>query len=137
MNPTKLNLQGFTGFVCGATALFTTIWSYFRLLETKDWSYGELDILFGKRVSARKFQQILHRYPSRAAYSGSYTTPLICVASGFGRFRGTNGICGYPVADGDVVYLKHTCKGSVANLGKEIDPGYSSIMGTPLLHEHT
>lgn len=30
-------------------------WCYFRLPETKDRSFGEIDLLFENRVSARKF----------------------------------------------------------------------------------
>lgn len=32
------------------------IWTYFRLPEPKGRSYGELDILFDKRIPARKFK---------------------------------------------------------------------------------
>lgn len=31
------------------------MWIYFRLPEPKDRTYGELDVLFEQRVSARKF----------------------------------------------------------------------------------
>lgn len=31
------------------------IWCYFRLPETKDRAFGEIDLLFENRVSARKF----------------------------------------------------------------------------------
>ncbi|KAK9323817.1 general substrate transporter [Lipomyces orientalis] len=56
MNPTKWNLKGYTGFVWGGTALLTFVWAYFRLPETKGRSYEEIDILFAKRVPARKFK---------------------------------------------------------------------------------
>lgn len=55
MNPGAWNLRGYTGFVWGSTALLMTIWSYFRLPETWNRSFHELDILFAKKVSARKF----------------------------------------------------------------------------------
>ncbi|KAK4065097.1 uncharacterized protein Triagg1_8733 [Trichoderma aggressivum f. europaeum] len=55
MNPTAWNASGKTGFFWGGTALLTFIWAYFRLPETKDRTYEELDILFAKRISARKF----------------------------------------------------------------------------------
>lgn len=57
MNPTEWNLRGYTGFVWGSTALLMTIWAFFRLPETKNRHYDELDVLFAKRVSARKFKQ--------------------------------------------------------------------------------
>ncbi|KAI1610282.1 MFS transporter [Exophiala viscosa] len=55
MNPEALNLRGYTGFVWGTTALITCLWAYFRLPETKGRSYEELDVLFARRVDARKF----------------------------------------------------------------------------------
>jgi SP family general alpha glucoside:H+ symporter-like MFS transporter len=55
MNPTEWNLKGYTGFVWGGTAFLTFVWAYFRLPESKDRTYEELDILFARRVPARKF----------------------------------------------------------------------------------
>ncbi|KOS22528.1 Maltose permease MAL31 [Escovopsis weberi] len=55
MNPTAWNASGKTGFFWGCTALGTFIWAYFRLPETRGRTYEELDILFEKRVPARKF----------------------------------------------------------------------------------
>ncbi|KAK2609168.1 hypothetical protein QQS21_002250 [Conoideocrella luteorostrata] len=55
MNPQAWNLKGYTGFVWGGTCFFMFVWSYFRLPETKNRSYHELDVLFAKRVPARKF----------------------------------------------------------------------------------
>jgi SP family general alpha glucoside:H+ symporter-like MFS transporter len=55
VNPTEGNLKGKAGFVWGATALICFVWSWFRLPETKDRSFEELDILFARKVPARKF----------------------------------------------------------------------------------
>ncbi|KAL2113420.1 hypothetical protein VUR80DRAFT_4036 [Thermomyces stellatus] len=55
MNPTQLNLKGYTGFVWGGVAFLTLVWAYFRLPETRNRTYDELDLLFARRVSARKF----------------------------------------------------------------------------------
>lgn len=55
MNPTAWNASGKTGFFWGGTALLTFIWAYFRLPETKGRTYEELDILFARKISARKF----------------------------------------------------------------------------------
>ncbi|KAK5046594.1 hypothetical protein LTR84_007355 [Exophiala bonariae] len=55
MNPKAWNLRGYAGFVWGSTALLTFIWAYFRLPETKNRTFEQLDILFAKRVPARQF----------------------------------------------------------------------------------
>lgn len=55
ITPSGANLKGKTAFVWFATALPTLIWSYFRLPETKDRTYEELDILFEKGIPSRKF----------------------------------------------------------------------------------
>ena len=49
------NIRGYAGFVWGATAAGMTVWAYFRLPETWNRSYHDLDILFAKKVSARRF----------------------------------------------------------------------------------
>lgn len=56
MNPQAWNLKGYTGFVWGGCAWIVFIWAYFRLPETKDRTFHELDVLFAKRVPARKFK---------------------------------------------------------------------------------
>ncbi|KAJ9635994.1 hypothetical protein H2201_000005 [Coniosporium apollinis] len=56
MNPTQWNARGYTGFFWGGTAFLTFVWAYFRLPETKGRTYDELDVLFAKEVSARKFK---------------------------------------------------------------------------------
>jgi SP family general alpha glucoside:H+ symporter-like MFS transporter len=55
MNPEAWDLKGYTGFVWGGCAWLVFIWAYFRLPETKDRTFHELDILFAKEVPARKF----------------------------------------------------------------------------------
>ncbi|KAK9482505.1 general substrate transporter [Lipomyces starkeyi] len=55
MNPTQWNLKGYTAFIWSGTALLTFIWAYFKLPETKDRRYEEIDILFANDVPARKF----------------------------------------------------------------------------------
>jgi SP family general alpha glucoside:H+ symporter-like MFS transporter len=55
LNPLQWNIKGYTGFVWGCTGLITLIWAYFRLPETKDRTYDELDVLFAKGVKARHF----------------------------------------------------------------------------------
>lgn len=55
VNPTAWNFRGYTGFVWGTCAALVFVWAYFRLPESKDRTFHELDILFAKGVSARKF----------------------------------------------------------------------------------
>jgi len=55
MNPTAWGLKGYTGFFWGGFAALVFVWAYFRLPETKDRTFHELDILFAQKVSARKF----------------------------------------------------------------------------------
>ncbi|KAF5534439.1 maltose permease MAL31 [Fusarium mexicanum] len=55
MNPTAWGLSGYTGFVWGTTAFIVCTWAFFRLPETKDRTFEEIDILFARKVSARKF----------------------------------------------------------------------------------
>lgn len=57
LNPQAWNLRGYTGFVWGGTALLTFIWAFFRLPETKDRTFDELDLLFANNVPARKFAE--------------------------------------------------------------------------------
>lgn len=62
MNPLMLNP---TSWGWGTkTSLFWTIlcacclvWTYFRLPETKDRSFAELDLLFRQKTNARKFHK--------------------------------------------------------------------------------
>lgn len=56
LNPTGWDLAGKCGFVWGGTAVVCFVGAYFGLPELKDRSYRELDILFNRRVSARKFK---------------------------------------------------------------------------------
>lgn len=52
---TAWDWRAYSGFFwCGTSALMT-IWIFFRLPEPRGRTYGELDILFEHRISARKF----------------------------------------------------------------------------------
>lgn len=73
INPTEANLKGETAYfwfgklhiywtlrarrllTLTATALIAVVWTYFRLPEARGRTYEELDILFHKKVPARKF----------------------------------------------------------------------------------
>jgi SP family general alpha glucoside:H+ symporter-like MFS transporter len=56
LNPTGWNMAGKCGYVWGATAVVCFVSAYFGLPELKDRSYREADILFGRKISARKFK---------------------------------------------------------------------------------
>lgn len=55
INPTEANLRGKTGFVWFGLGTLTLIWGYFRMPETSRRTFGELDIMFEKRLPTRKF----------------------------------------------------------------------------------
>ncbi|KAF7118667.1 hypothetical protein CNMCM5793_008205 [Aspergillus hiratsukae] len=56
LNPTGWNMAGKCGYVWGGTALVCWIMAYFFLPELKHRSYREADILFNRKVPARKFK---------------------------------------------------------------------------------
>lgn len=58
VNPTAWNLKGKTCFVWAGTAIASAIWCYFRLPEPKGLTYLEIDLLFQRKASARKFRQV-------------------------------------------------------------------------------
>lgn len=55
MSPTAWNAQGKTAFFWGSLSFLTTVWGFFRLPETKDRTFGEMDIMFQRGIPARKF----------------------------------------------------------------------------------
>ncbi|KAG6001639.1 hypothetical protein E4U21_003994 [Claviceps maximensis] len=56
LNPSAWNWGAKAGFFWAGTCLICAIWTYFRLPEPKGRTYGELDMLFENKVSARKFK---------------------------------------------------------------------------------
>ncbi|CAI9630172.1 maltose permease mal61 [Alternaria burnsii] len=56
LNPTGWNMAGKCGYVWGGTACVCFVSAYFGLPELKGRSYRELDILFNRKISARKFK---------------------------------------------------------------------------------
>ncbi|KAK9802415.1 putative Major facilitator superfamily (MFS) profile domain-containing protein [Seiridium cardinale] len=55
MSPTAWNAKGKTAFFWGSLSFLTTVWGFFRLPETKDRTFAEMDFMFQKGISARKF----------------------------------------------------------------------------------
>ncbi|PSR79887.1 maltose permease [Coniella lustricola] len=56
LNTTGWNVAGKCGYVWGSTALVCWVTAYFFLPELKHRSYREIDILFNRKVPARKFK---------------------------------------------------------------------------------
>lgn len=56
INPNAWDLGAKAGFVWMVTCFGFLIWTYFRLPEPKGRTYGELDVLFERKVPARKFK---------------------------------------------------------------------------------
>ncbi|KAK4546811.1 hypothetical protein LTR36_001543 [Oleoguttula mirabilis] len=57
LNPLGGNLGGKCGYVWGATGFICLVTAYFYLPEMKNRSYREIDILFKRKVPARKWKQ--------------------------------------------------------------------------------
>ncbi|CAI6334018.1 unnamed protein product [Periconia digitata] len=55
LNPGELNWKNYTGFFWAGICFFCIVYTYFRLPEPKGRTFAELDLLFEKGVSARKF----------------------------------------------------------------------------------
>ncbi|KAL3424482.1 sugar porter family MFS transporter [Phlyctema vagabunda] len=56
LNPSAWNWKGKVGFFWAGICFLCLVWTYFRLPEPKGRTYGELDILFERGISARKFK---------------------------------------------------------------------------------
>ncbi|KAK9234243.1 general substrate transporter [Lipomyces kononenkoae] len=56
LNPTAWNWKGKTAFFWAGINAVLIVWIFFRLPESKGLAYSELDVLFERRVSARKFR---------------------------------------------------------------------------------
>lgn len=55
VNPTQWNWENFAGFFWGGSCFFCIVYAYFRIPEPQGRSFAELDLLFERGVSARKF----------------------------------------------------------------------------------
>lgn len=56
LNTDDANWGGKTGFLFGGVSFVCLIWCYFRLPESRGRTFEELDILFQKKIPARKFK---------------------------------------------------------------------------------
>lgn len=57
-NPDAGNLRGKVGFVFGATTFVGFVGTYFFLPESKGRTPAELEVLFDRGISPRKFQDV-------------------------------------------------------------------------------
>lgn len=57
LNPGAWNWGPYSAFFWAGTGAVMFVWSFFRLPEPKNRTYGELDVLFNLKVPARKFAQ--------------------------------------------------------------------------------
>ncbi|KAF2859447.1 sugar transporter [Piedraia hortae CBS 480.64] len=57
LNPTAWNWGNFTGFFWAGLAFCCIVYTYFRVPEPKGRTFAELDVLFEKKVPARRFQK--------------------------------------------------------------------------------
>jgi len=55
INPTEAAWHGKTAYFWAGTCFLFFVWAFFRLPETRERSYEELDVLFESKVKARKF----------------------------------------------------------------------------------
>ena len=56
LNPTSWNWGAKSGFFWAATGIAGLVWSWFRLPEPKDRTFMELDVLFERKIPARRFK---------------------------------------------------------------------------------
>ena len=55
LNPGAWNWGNYAGFFWAGSCFLSIVYTYFRIPEPRGRSFAELDLLFEKRVSARKF----------------------------------------------------------------------------------
>ena len=57
LNPTGGNLGGKCGYVWGATGFLCLVTAYYQLPEMRGRSYREIDIMFKRKIPARKWAE--------------------------------------------------------------------------------
>ncbi len=56
LNSDEADWRGKAGFLFGAISLVCLVWCFFRIPESRGRTFEELDILFERKVPARKFK---------------------------------------------------------------------------------
>jgi len=67
ISPGAWNAKGKTAFFWAGLATLTLVWGYFRLFETKDRTFGELDFMFQNNVPARSSAK--YQIPTEELYN--------------------------------------------------------------------
>ncbi|KAK9238970.1 putative MFS transporter [Lipomyces kononenkoae] len=64
LNPSQANWAGKTGFLYGGFSFICSIWCWFRVPESRERTFEELDILFEREIPARDFSKydLLHAH---------------------------------------------------------------------------
>jgi len=57
INPDQANMRGKLGFFFGGLAALCYAWAYFRLPETGNRTFSDLDIMFERNVKTRDFKR--------------------------------------------------------------------------------
>ncbi|CAG7559610.1 unnamed protein product [Fusarium equiseti] len=69
LNPSAWDIGGASCFLYAGTSFFCLIWCYFRLPETRNLTYLELDILFERKAPTPKFKELQDRLEDSAYLS--------------------------------------------------------------------
>lgn len=81
INPTGWNWRGYAGFFWAGSCLLCIVWCWFRLPETMGKTFAEMDVLFERKVSARKFASTAAD-PFRGDHVAARSGSIVRVASG-------------------------------------------------------
>lgn len=73
LNPSAWNWGAKSGFFWAGTCFCCAVWTYFRLPEPKGRTYAELDVLFERGVSSRKFKNTIVDPMDLGMESSSFT----------------------------------------------------------------
>lgn len=57
INPDQANMRGKLGFFFGVLAALCYVWAYFRVPETGNRTYEELDVMFERNVKTKDFKR--------------------------------------------------------------------------------
>ncbi|KAE8397724.1 hypothetical protein BDV37DRAFT_276707 [Aspergillus pseudonomiae] len=69
LNPTAWHWGGRSSFLFAGTTICCFVWAFFRLPEPKGLTFLELDILFSRKASARKFREFRLRLEDAGYFS--------------------------------------------------------------------
>jgi SP family general alpha glucoside:H+ symporter-like MFS transporter len=76
LNPSAWDIGGASCFLYAGTSFFCLIWCYFRLPETRNLTFLELDILFERKAPTPKFKELQDRLEDSAYLSMTRTERL-------------------------------------------------------------